>query len=178
MSDMVCQRCGQVFEARRSDTKWCPQCKVLQARERSQAYEHRAKSPCVCGRLKVRGTVRCRLCNNKSMVGRLSGADNPNWKGGGTRNADGYIFVRRNGKYVPEHRIIWERVHGPIPSDWIVHHKNGVKDDNRLENLDAMPKSRHHAHGREVELRDEITSLKQENAELREIIARLCKENT
>jgi hypothetical protein len=39
-----------------------------------------------------------------------------------------------------EHRRIWAERHGPIPKGWVVHHLNGQKGDNRLENLAALPR--------------------------------------
>ena len=72
------------------------------------------------------------------------GAGNPYWKGGRTRHAEGYIEVRIGGKRVLEHRLVYEAEHGPIPKGQLVHHLNGIKDDNRPENLVAMDRSEHH----------------------------------
>ena len=37
------------------------------------------------------------------------------------------------------HRYLYERTHGRLPSTTHVHHQNGDKSDNRLENLEAKP---------------------------------------
>ena len=34
-----------------------------------------------------------------------------------------------------EHRLIWEEAYGPIPSGMQIDHINGIRTDNRLENL-------------------------------------------
>ena len=36
------------------------------------------------------------------------------------------------------HRFVWEAVHGPIPEGMQINHINGVKTDNRLENLECV----------------------------------------
>ncbi|WP_072060264.1 HNH endonuclease [Enterobacter sp. BIDMC92] len=38
-------------------------------------------------------------------------------------------------KDVPEHRAIWSFYNGVIPSGYVIDHINGVRDDNRIENL-------------------------------------------
>lgn len=49
-----------------------------------------------------------------------------------------------------EHRWVWYEAHGEIPLGFVVHHRNGVKQDNRLENLELMPMGAHSAmHARE-----------------------------
>ena len=46
--------------------------------------------------------------------------------------------------YVKEHILVWEATHGkPLPHGWVIHHLNGVKNDNRPENLEAMPNGNH-----------------------------------
>ncbi len=41
------------------------------------------------------------------------------------------------------HRYVWEYYNGPIPEGWDIHHKNGKKGDNRIENLEIFTKSEH-----------------------------------
>lgn len=51
--------------------------------------------------------------------------------------------INANGE--PIHRVISELEDGPIPPGWVVHHVNGKKQDNWIDNLVQMPAS---AHGR------------------------------
>lgn len=57
----------------------------------------------------------------------------------GVVGTDGYlqISILHEGKvYTPKnHRIIWEMCVGPIPEGVQIDHINGIKDDNRLDNL-------------------------------------------
>lgn len=67
------------------------------------------------------------------------------------RRSDGYILEyapghpRAHNGYVYQHVLVWERAHGPLPEGKQVHHVNEVRDDNRLENLEALTVAEHRA---------------------------------
>lgn len=61
-------------------------------------------------------------------------------------NRGGYRVIPMGGPKILEHRWIWQQRHGPIPKDYVIHHKNGNKLDNRLENLDLMSRPTHSGH--------------------------------
>ena len=67
------------------------------------------------------------------------------------RTKEGYTQIyapessssRSNG-YAPEHRVVAEHILGrQLRPDEVVHHKNGVKTDNRVENLRVMKRKEH-----------------------------------
>lgn len=47
----------------------------------------------------------------------------------------GYVRTKLNSKMTFAHRIVWEMHNGKIPEGMEIDHINGVKSDNRIENL-------------------------------------------
>lgn len=76
------------------------------------------------------------------------------WRDGrrAEHRAGEYLQVRVsiNGRrcYTTAHRLVWHALKSSIPSGMFINHKNGIKDDNRPENLELATPSQNirHAH--------------------------------
>lgn len=101
-------------------------------------------------------------------TGPRSGEGHPEWKGGRILDRHGYVHVwapdhpecqrvnemrrlkacgkyYRKEKYIQEHRLVMEKHLGrQLAPHEVVHHINGVNDDNRLENLQLFQSNAEH----------------------------------
>lgn len=110
----------------------------------------------------------------------------PNYGSGRISRGGGYIAVRRPGHpladkqgYVMEHRLVLWEAGIEIPDGHHVHHLNGDKTDNRIENLTVVSASDHqrehlaagvvkNGHGTWPVLRDEKELTRRRNVRARE----------
>lgn len=92
----------------------------------------------------------------KNKILSKKGRRSSHWKGGKHQDKYGYVCVwmpehpnARMAGYIHQHRLVMSNHLGrPLTSKEFVHHKNGIKNDNRLKNLEIVTK---HTHRGQVE---------------------------
>lgn len=103
------------------------------------------------------GTGENKYCSRTCRGIHDRGTGNPFWKGGRGLNADGYVRVQvydpdhagRKSIRKFEHTLVMEKHIGRLlTKDETVHHKNGDRADNRIENLELY--SGRHFRGQKV----------------------------
>jgi len=95
----------------------------------------------------------------KSVREKMTGENNPAWKGGVTekkrkgnykqeklvRCPDEFSEMERANGYVPVHRLkVAREIRRPLTSEEVVHHKDHDNHNNDLENLELWPNNRLH----------------------------------
>lgn len=142
-TEAACKLCGRIH--------WC---------KKESFYANKVKmcKDCAIQRLKNKGKDHLGYINGR--VKRKSGYINvlldPN---------DQYISMANSNRYVAEHRLVLAKnIQRPLKSCEHVHHLNGKKDDNRLENLMLLDGGIHNI---VTKLEQKIKRLEQEIKELK-----------
>jgi len=141
---------------------------VIEMSEKGKSGHVRWLCLCDCGKSKSvesgnlmsLGTTSCGCFRSEQMSKKNSGSNNHRWSGGRVVDGKGYIKVLvcpghtgTRGKYEREHRAVMARHIGrPLLSTEEVHHKNGIRDDNRIENLELKASP----HGAKISVDDAI----------------------
>ena len=158
--DYLCIKCGRVKAAetrsqavRPANLEFKHACDLG---KRGRYYSFKDSCP-ACGkhiwRQKVNLGAYCRKCKGQIFQAeQMRGENNPRWVGGRYADKLGYIHIciaPDNSYYsmatkwshtVLEHRLVMAQHLGRCLKSWeVVHHKNKIKGDNRLENLELLP---------------------------------------
>lgn len=140
----ACKVCGKEFIPRSNQIKYgrgiyCSMaCCSTESGANLQTPEARAKARIEWNK-KVPQILRERI-----------GPKNKQWKGG-RYVSNGYVWIRQpgapDGQCEAEHRLVMEQHLGrKLRSDEVVHHKNHIKTDNRIDNLELLSRAEHIKH--------------------------------
>ena len=159
MKEFNCDQCNKKFKAfpshRRGKFKFC---------------KYACKKLFQTGKHHVGNTSRCVICNKKywikpyaiqrgrrccswkcrsELLKRKTGQKSPKWKGGTQKHSGGYLEqphtqLRGRAKRILQHRRVMEEYLGrKLLRKEVVHHVDGNKKNNEIENLELMTLSEH-----------------------------------
>lgn len=126
-------------------------------KDKKTGHSNKWLCKCDCGNTVIVSTGTLRRGKHKSCGCMRKGANSHFWKGGRRKTNYGYILYHNPNHpnsnslgYVFEHRLEMENKIGRFLLDTEeVHHKNGIRDDNNIDNLELWSKS--HPKGQRVE---------------------------
>jgi hypothetical protein len=80
------------------------------------------------------------------------GEDAPNWRGGQHVDSSGHmrVWVRERHRYVPRAHLVWLEAHPDdvVQKGYVIHHLDGDKLNDVIENLEKIPLAAHVARHR------------------------------
>jgi hypothetical protein len=181
---LVCKKKFRTFPSsvKRGDGKFCSQkCSQLYHTGKNHPFFGKHHSPEIIAKIKqaVKGKsarywlgkhhsleTRKKISKNNYWRGR-NGELSARWNGGRRISNDGYVFIYKpdhpradQHKYIKEHWLIAEKCLGRyLTKDEQIHHINGIKTDNRPENLYLFPSNKEHVYFHKHTSRKELQSL-------------------
>ena len=133
----ICQSCKNVFYSFSIKSNCCShQCDANRRNKRIKVNCSNCNVPVIKFLSKYKKSKR-HFCNPQCAGKFYTGKNCTHWKGGNSQN--GYKIIWHKGRGVMEHRVIMENHIGrPLKKFETVHHKNGIRNDNRIENLEIF----------------------------------------
>lgn len=161
VTSIPCQNCNQFFEPTKNQRYCSAKCKWTFT-NKNRALKPNVIFDCkVCGNHIEKyvspssiksGKYTNEFCSRKCKGKGQTAENHWNWKGGRILEADGYVMIyfpkhpnANNKGYVFEHRLVMEaHIEAYLSPMEVVHHKNGNRSDNRIENLELFASNAEH----------------------------------
>ena len=148
VSPQTCHQCGKEFLNRHKQKHCSKSCVGASQKGKTRKEPLPAKDCAWCGRSFIPKQKPHKCCSKRcgydlgNTKRGSKGEKNGNWKGGVRSHSGGYIrqYVPDRG-HLLQHRVVMEQMLGRelLPTEQ-VHHKNGIRHDNRPENLELWCK--------------------------------------
>jgi hypothetical protein len=160
--EKTCPSCSKTFKTNSiANQKYC--CNKCKSKHRRQIGIDNTKGKCiVCGKdFSYNKYILNLTCSRECLnVLKKSGEARE-----GHKNNDGYVVISRpghpnskkDGKLLEHTWIMSEHIKRPLRKGETVHHKNGIKNDNRIENLELWS----HSHPTGTRIDDKIAWAKE-----------------
>jgi len=125
---------------------------------------------CDCGKTTALSTESLRSGNTKScgclkVYKAAESRAKPTCQRSIWKTKQGYLRIKKlGGGSVFHHRFVFEQYHGVKLQPWEhIHHKNGIRTDNRIENLELITVSKHFAGQRPADIIKATTETERQN---------------
>lgn len=151
-----CKECESVYSVAKSrynsnfsKFKYCSErCYLLSKRREKERSIMSKTYSCSCCGIKFTsyrsGKSGLRFCSQDCSKKYMKGENSLAFISGTTINSAGYKCIKVGDKYLYEHRLIMEEfLNRKLNKDEVVHHKDGNKLNNNLNNLELMTKHEH-----------------------------------
>lgn len=142
-----CKQCGDELLLRKGQVFCCKDCEFSWKKENVKIKGQRRNCP-VCGReiyVKPSEFKHTKTCSMSCRKEYLKSSHGNRWKGGHV-SALGYVRVwdnQKNGLVFAHRKEMEKHLGRKLRKNEVVHHKDGDKLNNKIENLELMDRSIH-----------------------------------
>lgn len=160
---VICNQCKK--DKKRVHKGICQECYQYNHRRKRQLQALKIECACGCGEIipsiNLKGKPQLFKYNSHRK-----GENNSQWKGGRYLSRGYWLMLKpdhpfcNEDGYVLEHRLVMEQYLGRYLEKWeVVHHINGIKTDNRIENLKLLNSNTEHRQEHRKDMSDRVCLL-------------------